>query len=229
LLQLVLAQDLDITQVSLASVCEQYLAYIDLMESLDIEVASEYLVIAATLTFIKSKKLLPPPPPPFVDELAEEAAAAEQALRERLLAYQQFKALGADLRERFELNRSYFTRAASHEDGLVQRYQLRPEMLANAFMHALNAAATRPMVVKRETFSVVVKMNYLLRELRRGASLSFFALVERCQPLEIVVTFLAALELVRAHKAQYEQLAPFADIILKAAPKESVAPLAESA
>lgn len=229
MLQLVLAQDLDITQVSLASVCEQYLAYIDLMESLDIEVASEYLVIAATLTFIKSKKLLPPPPPPFVDELAEEAAAAEQALRERLLAYQQFKTLGADLRERFELNRSYYTRAASHEDGLVQRYQLRPEMLATAFMHALNAAATRPMVVKRETFSVVVKMNYLLRELRRGASLSFFALVERCQPLEIVVTFLAALELVRAHKAQYEQQAPFGDIILKAAPKESVASLAESA
>jgi chromatin segregation and condensation protein Rec8/ScpA/Scc1 (kleisin family) len=85
------------------------------------------------------------------------------------------------------------------------------------------------MVVKRETFSVVVKMNYLLRELRHGGSLSFFALVERCQPLEIVVTFLAALELVRAHKARYEQSAPFGDIILQAAPKESVAPLAESA
>lgn len=229
MLQLVLAQDLDITRVSLASVCEQYLAYIDLMESLDIEVASEYLVIAATLTFIKSKKLLPPPPPPFVDELAEEAAAAEQALRERLLAYQHFKTLGSDLRERFELNRSYYTRNKTDEEGLVQRYALKPEMLATAFMHALNAAATRPMVVKRETFSVVVKMNYLLRELRRAGSLSFFALIERCQPLEIVVTFLAALELVRAHKARYEQRAPFSDITLTPAPKESVTPLAESA
>lgn len=229
LLQLVLAQDLDITRVSLASVCEQYLAYIGLMESLDIEVASEYLVIAATLTFIKSKKLLPPPPPPFVDELAEEAAAAEQALRERLLAYQQFKILGVDLRDRFELNRSYYTRSASLEDGLVQRYKLAPEMLATAFMHALNAAGSRPMVVKRETFSVVVKMNYLLRELRRCTNLSFFSLVSQCERLEIVVTFLAALELVRAHKMTFEQAAPFADIVFKLAPKESAVRLAESA
>jgi segregation and condensation protein A len=229
LLQLVLAQDLDITKVSLASVCEQYLAYIDLMESLDIEVAGEYLVIAATLTFIKSKKLLPPPPAPFVDELAQEAAAAEQALRERLLAYQHFKTLGQDLRERFELNRSYFTRPASTEDGLVQRYKLAPPMLASAFMHALEAAAARPMTVKRETFSVVVKMNYLLRELKRAAQLSFFQLVAQCERLEIVVTFLALLELVRAHKITCEQPAPFADIRFTLAPKESAVKLAQSA
>jgi segregation and condensation protein A len=205
------------------------LSYIDLMESLDIEVASEYLVIAATLTFIKSKKLLPPPPPPFVDELAEEAAAAEQALRERLLAYQHFKMLGADFRERYEVNRSFYTRSATSEEGLVQRYKLAPHMLATAFMHALDAAAARPMVVKRETFSVVVKMNYLLRELRRGESLSFFTLVTQCEPLEVVVTFLAALELVRAHKILYQQIAPFGDILFKLAPKESAVKLAQSA
>jgi segregation and condensation protein A len=226
---LVLAADLDITKVPLASVCEQYLSYIDLMESLDIEVASEYLVIAATLTFIKSKKLLPPPPAPFVDELACEAAAAEQALRDRLLAYQQFKTLGMDLRDRFELNRSFYTRSGSPEDGLVQRYKLAPQMLACAFMRALDAAATRPMVVKRETFSVVVKMNYLLRELRRNERLSLFAMVAQCQALEIVVTFLAALELVRAHKIAVEQTEQFGDIVLRLAPRESAVKLAQSA
>lgn len=229
LLQLVLAQDLDITKVSLASVCGQYLAYIDLMESLDIEVASEYLVIAATLIFIKSKKLLPPPPAPFVDELAEEAAAAEQALRERLLAYQHFKVLGVDLKERFELNRSFYVRSNSDEEGLVQRYQLHPSMLATAFAHALAAAQARPMVVKRETFSVVVKMNYLLREVRRQGTLSLFVLVSQCERLEIVVTFLAALELVRAHKITWKQNEPFGDISFTLAPKESTARLAQSA
>jgi segregation and condensation protein A len=229
LLQLVLAQDLDITKVSLASVCEQYLSYIGVMESLDIEVASEYLVIAATLTFIKSKRLLPPPPPPFVDELAEEAAAAEEALRQRLLAYQHFKILGADLRERFELNRSYHPRTTVDEEGLVQRYQIRPEMLATAFMQALNAAQARPMVVKRETFSVVVKMNYLLRQVKQDETVSLFSLVAGSQALEIVVTFLAALELVRAHKITCEQRAPFGDIVLRLAPKESSVRLLESA
>lgn len=229
LLQLVLAQDLDITKVSLASVCEQYLAYIAVMESLDIEVASEYLVIAATLTFIKSKRLLPPPPPPFVDELAQEAAAAEEALRQRLLAYHHFKILGSDLRERFELNRSFHARTVADEDGLVQRYKIKPDALAAAFMQALNAAQTRPMVVKRETFSVVVKMNYLLRQLKHNAAMSLFALTAGCQALEIVVTFLAALELVRAHKIVCEQSTPFGDVALRLAPKESAVRLLESA
>jgi len=229
LLQLVLAQDLDITKVSLASVCEQYLAYIALMEALDIEVASEYLVIAATLTFIKSKRLLPPPPPPFIDELAEEAAAAEEALRQRLLAYHHFKILGNDLRERFELNRSYHARTTTDEDGLVQRYTIKPEALALAFMQVLNAAQARPMVVKRETFSVVVKINYLLRQLKHSSTMSLFALVAGCQPLEIVVTFLAALELVRAHKISCEQTERFGDIVFRLAPKESAVRLLESA
>jgi segregation and condensation protein A len=229
LLQLVLAQDLDIAKVSLASVCEQYLAYIGLMEALDIEVASEYLVIAATLIFIKSKRLLPPPPPPFVDELAEEAAAAEEALRQRLLAYQHFKTLGQELRERFEENRSYYQRTMVDEEGLVQRYKIKPEMLAAAFMRALDAAQSRPMVVKRETFSVVVKMNYLLRQLRQHERLTLFSLLSGCQRLEIVVTFLAALELVRSHKIVCEQTEPFSDITFKLAPKQSVVRLLESA
>lgn len=229
LLQLVLAQDLDITKVSLASVCEQYLAYIGLMESLDIEVASEYLVIAATLVFIKSKRLLPPPPPPFVDELAEEAAAAENALRERLLAYQYFKISGSDLRARFEENRAYYVRTGASAEEIVQRYRLQPVSLAAAFVQALNSAATRPMVIKRETFSVVVKMSYLMRTLKQGGSVQFFALVADCEPLEVVVTFLAVLELVRARKIVFTQPAAFGDIMLQRAPKESAFTLAQSA
>ncbi len=229
LLQLVLAQDLDITKVSLASVCEQYLTYIALMEALDIEVAGEYLVIAATLTFIKSKRLLPPPPPPFVDELAEEAAAAEAALRERLLAYQHFKLLGRDLLERFEENRSYHPRTTVEEEGLIQRYKIKPSVLADAFMSALNAAQTRPMVVKRETFSVVVKMNYVLRQLKQLGRLTLFALLAGCERLEMVVTFLATLELVRAHKIECEQIEPFGDIIFRMAIQHSAVRLRESA
>ncbi len=229
LLQLVLAQDLDITTVSLAAVCGQYLAYINLMESLDIELASEYLVIAATLTFIKSKKLLPPPPPPFVDELAEEADSAEEALRQRLIAYQFFKRAGADLRTRFDDNRAFYARSAACDEEIVQRYRLLPGALASAFMQALNAASSRPMVVKRETFSVVVKMGYLMRLLRQSRSMGLFELLSGCQLLEIVVTFLAVLELVRAHKLSFSQPIAFGDVSLQLATKESAARLAQSA
>jgi chromatin segregation and condensation protein Rec8/ScpA/Scc1 (kleisin family) len=96
-------------------------------------------------------------------------------------------------------------------------------------MQVLNAAQARPMVVKRETFSVVVKMNYLLRQLKASSTMSLFALVAGCQPLEIVVTFLAALELVRAHKITCKQAERFGDIVFHLAPKESAVPLLESA
>lgn len=227
-MQLVLAQDLDITKVSLASVCEQYLAYIGVMESLDIELASEYLVIAATLTFIKSKRLLPPPPPPFVDELGDEATAAEDALRQRLIAYHHFKLAGVDLRARFDKNRAFYVRGASGQEGLVQRYHLHPGGLAAAFMQALHAATRRVMVIKRETFSVVVKMSYLMRTLKAG-DVGLFALLAECEPLEIVVTFLAVLELVRAHKITFAQPVPFGDISLRLAHRATGSPLAQSA
>ncbi len=102
-------------------------------------------------------------------------------------------------------------------------------MLAAAFMQVLNAAQTRPMVIKRETFSVVVKMNYLLRQIKQHVSLTLFAITAGCEPLEIVVTFLAVLELVRAHKVTCVQTAPFGDVVLRLAAKESPVRLLESA
>ena len=229
LLQLVLAQDLDITKVSLASVCEQYLAYLSLMQALDLEIASEYLVIAATLLFIKSKRLLPPPPPPFDEDLVDEAGLAEQALRERLIAYQQFKAAGADLRKRFDESASYFVRPLIVEEGLIQRYRLESKALAVAFGRALEQAEARPTVVKRETFSMVVKMNHVLRLVRERGTLTLAELTFGCERLEIVVIFLAMLELIRARKILFEQRGPFDDIVFTPAPKGATDRLAQSA
>jgi segregation and condensation protein A len=229
LLQLVVAQDLDITVVSMASVCEQYLGYLTMMEALDIEVASEYLVIAATLVFIKSKKLLPPPPPPFTDELADEAIAAEEALRQRLIAYQHYKLAGGKLRDRFELNASYYPRPQTPEEGLVQHFVLDAKTLAEAFARVIANAEARPAVVKREAFSVVVKMNYVLRLIRERATITFGELIDGCQTLEVVVTFLAVLELIRARKITFAQSALFDDISFAPAPKGAISDLAHSA
>lgn len=213
----------------MASVCEQYLTYLSLMEALDVEIASEYLVIAATLVFIKSKKLLPPPPAPFTDELADEALLAEETLRQRLIAYQHFKEAGGRLRALHEENASYYPRPNVPEEGLVQHYVLDVRTLLGAFERALEGAQARPAVVKREAFSVVVKMNYLLRVVRERGEISFGELIEGCEKLEIVVTFLAALELIRARKLRYAQAKLFDDIIFTPAPKGAVDQLAQSA
>ncbi|MBV8081780.1 MAG: segregation/condensation protein A [Candidatus Eremiobacteraeota bacterium] len=229
LLHLVLEQDLDIVNVSLADVCDQYVAYLRLMESLDIDVASEYLVIAATLLFIKSKKLLPPPPAPFADDLDEDAAFAEEVLRQRLIAYAHFKRLGEQFRARFEEQAGYFTSGAIAEEGLVQHYALQAPSLALALERALANAAARPAVVKRETFSMVVKMNYVLRQVRERVTLAFSELIEGCRRLEVVVTFLALLELVKARKVVCEQPKLFSDIIVTPAPKGATDQLGKSA
>lgn len=229
LLHLVLQQDVDITVVPLASVCEQYVAHLALMESLDIDVASEYLVIAATLLFIKSKKLLPPPPPPFVDELADEASLAEETLRQRLMAYAYFKKIGADFRIRLEENAAFHMRPPVPEEGLVQHFILEPPALVAAFERALASAQARPAIVKRETFSMVVKMNYVLRQMRDRATLALSELIAGCRRLEVVVTFLAILELVRARKILCAQPKLFSDIVITPAPKDAQRPLGKSA
>jgi len=229
LLHLVLEQDLDIVSVSLADVCDQYVAYLSLMESLDIDVASEYLVIAATLLFIKSKKLLPPPPPPFSDDLEDEAALAEETLRRRLLAYAHFKRLGQEFRVRMEENAAYFPVAPIAEVGLVQHYRLEPGGLILALQRALANAQARPAVVKRETFSMVVKMNYVLRQVRDRLTLTFSELIAGCRRLEVVVTFLALLELVRARKVVCAQPKLFSDIVVTPAPKGATDSLGKSA
>jgi len=199
------------------------------MEALDIEVASEYLVIAATLLFIKSKRLLPPPPAPFDADLADEAAIAEETLRRRLIAYQHFKTAGRDFRARLDDNAAFYPGGAAHEDGLVQRFRLDIASIAAAFRRALENAEARPTIVKRETFSMVVKMNYVLRQVRAKASLLLSELLAGCEKLEIVVTFLAVLELIRARKITFDQAEMFADIILAPAPKSVVDQLAQSA
>ncbi len=102
LLSLIRDQQLDIATVPLASVAEQYLAYVRVMEDLDMEVAAEYLVIAATLVFLKSKALLPPIPQEFIDESEESAEQVEERLRRRLIAYSRYRELGVQLRARQE-------------------------------------------------------------------------------------------------------------------------------
>jgi len=208
LLNLIKEQQLDISTVPLASVAEQYLAYVRVMEDLDMEIAAEYLVIAATLVFLKSKALLPPIPQEFIDESEDSPEQVEERLRRRLIAYSRYRELGVQLRARQdEASGFYYRDSGDPTSELVQHYRVDPEKLKRAFIIMLQQARPEKREVVRERVSLLAQMDYISRKAKEQGTVSFFAL---CRELGmtrevIIVTFLAILELVRRHRIEFEQ------------------------
>ncbi len=215
LLHLVKERQLDIATVPLATVAEQFLAYISMMEALDVEVAAEYLVMAATLVFLKSKALLPPIPSEFVDDDAETPEQVEDRLRQRLIAYSKYREIGQDLRERqLEAASFYYRESGDPASDLQQRYRIDPERLTRAFLTMLQSARPEKRTVARERISLMASMDYIMRRVRESGEVRFSALCNELGMLreQIIVTFLAILELIRRHRVGYDQPEMFDDI-----------------
>jgi len=215
LLNLVKERQLDIATVPLATVADQYLAYIHAMESLDVELAADYLVVASTLVFLKSKALLPPIPVEF-ENPEESAEAVEQRLRERLIAYSKYRDAGHELKARAEEAAAFFVRADGGDPTaeLVQRYRIDAAKLATALTAALRAAKPEKRTIIRERVSLVEQMEVIARTVRREGRASFFALCAGHDRVVIIVTFLALLELVRRSRVRVVQDEAFGDIAL---------------
>lgn len=215
LLHLVKERELDIATVPLAIVTEQYLSYIFMMEELDVEVAAEYLVIAATLVFLKSKALLPPIPSEFQEDDGDSPERVEERLRQRLIAYSKYREVGEALRDRQLEAASYYYRDAGDPLGeLRQRYRIDPEKLTKAFLAMLRTARPEKRTIARERVSMMASMDYIMRRVRENGEALFS---EICKELgmareSIIVTFLAILELIRRHRVGYEQPELFDDI-----------------
>ena len=215
LLHLVKERQLDIATVPLASVAEQFLAYISMMEALDVEVAAEYLVMAATLVFLKSKALLPPIPSEFVDDDAETPEQVEERLRQRLIAYSKYREIGQDLRARqLEAASFYYRESGDPASALQQRYRIDPERLTRAFLTMLQSARPEKRTVARERISLMASMDYIMRRVRESGEVRFSTLCNELGMLreQIIVTFLAILELIRRHRVGYDQPEMFDDI-----------------
>jgi segregation and condensation protein A len=206
LLHLVKEQQLDITTVPLAAVAQQYFDYIALMESLDVELAAEYLVIAATLVFLKSRSLLPPVPSAFLAEGEETAEEVEQKLRARLIAYSKYKAVAEELRVCAADAAAYQYRDAGDPGTeMVQRFRLAPARLSLAFLAALRETKPEKRTIARERVSLIAQMEHVARAVREQGVVEFFALCEGFERARIVLTFLAVLELIRQARIAFEQ------------------------
>ena len=223
-MNLVKEQQLDIATVPLALVADQYFAFISAMDAIDVEVAADYLVVASTLVFLKSKALLPPIPAEF--ESAEESAESVEArLRERLIAYSRYRDAGRDLWERALEASAFYARVEGGDPNaeFVQRYKIDVAKLARALEAALRTAKPEVRTIVRERVSLIEQMDTVAKTIRREGRASFFALIAGGDRFTIIVTFLAVLELVRRGRIVVAQDAAFDDITLLPAPPAEVA------
>lgn len=217
LLNLIKEQQLDIATVPLATVASQYLEYVRMMEQLDVEIAAEYLVIAATLVFLKSKALLPPIPAEFQGDEDESPEQVEERLRRRLIAYSKYRELGEELRERQnEASAYYYRDLGDATTDLIQRYRIDPSRLGRAFIAMLKQARPEKRSIARERINLMATMDYIAKRVAESGEARFSDL---CRDMgmhreAIVAVFLAILELIRRHRIDFDQPEHFDDIRL---------------
>jgi segregation and condensation protein A len=198
LLHLIKKNEIDIYDIPIALITGQYLEYIELMKQLNIDVAGEFLVLAAELIHIKSKMLLPKSE---FEEAEEEGPDPRDELVRRLLEYQQFKEAAESLRERELLGRDVFVRGATAQDWVeVPGDFLAPLSLFHlieAFQRLLEKTSGE-VEVAVDRVSVRERIIELLDKLRSVESITFDELFEGAvSRRELILTFLAILEMIR--------------------------------
>ncbi len=222
LVHLIARQRVDLWRVSLSKITEDYLAEIRRMRALDLDVATEFLVVAATLLELKAARLLPSPnaDPDDVEALLEQ----RDLLFARLLQYRAYKRAGALLGVRFEQQAGFHHRRVGAPDLIGETvphllHDVRPEQLARLAADAL-APAPAPRVqtshVIAPRLSVSEAVVALADRLRRYGEIPFTELVGAgAITIEVVVAFLAVLELYKRSLVELEQGATFGTIAVR--------------
>jgi len=214
LLYLIRRQNLDILDIPIAEITRQYVDYIEMMQDLKLELAAEYLVMAAILAEIKSRLLLPRPP---AEEGIEEDPRAE--LMRRLQEYERFKKAAEDIDQLPRMDRDIAPVSAFVADRNVIR--LPPPVELRELLLALKDVLKRAELtghhhVQREALSVRHRMGEVLRRLADGGFHRFESLFDASEGrLGVVVTFLSMLELAKEHLIEIVQEVALAPIYLK--------------
>ncbi|EKD73028.1 MAG: hypothetical protein ACD_45C00478G0005 [uncultured bacterium] len=216
LLYLIKKQNLDILDIPIAEVTRQYMEYVELMKEISLELAAEYLVMAAILAEIKSRMLLPRPEN---HEGIEEDPRAE--LIRRLQEYERIKKAAEDLDRLPRHGRDTFTASADLPD--MEVTQPKPTVSLQELLIALAEVIKRAELnashqLHREPLSIHERMTRILSALQEKKFVSFSSLFTLTEGRPgVVVTFLAMLELLKDHLIEFVQTTPFAPIHLKVA------------
>ncbi|HET6549459.1 MAG TPA: ScpA family protein [Solirubrobacter sp.] len=228
LLSLVLREELDLLEVDLAEIVVAYLDHLESSEALELESATEFLVLIAALLELKSRLMLPGEEVEELDELGPAEAAEE--LVERMLQYARFRAAGNHLAERFEHGQAYISRSARLPESLRQAplAAAAPAYDPNVLGAALAGLLRTPPAIDlthmaTPRVSVAERLAHLRALLRRG-TFSFDDAVRNADRVTVCVTVFALLELYKRGEAAWEQPEPFGEITVHAAaPREAAA------
>lgn len=228
LLYLIRRQNLDVLDIPIADITKQYMHYIELMEDLDLEVAAEYLLMAAMLAEIKSRMLLPRP-----EEEDEESDPRAELVR-RLQEYERYKQAAQDVGNLPRMERDIFP--VSAEPPEIERRAPEPDVDMKELMIAFQEVLQRADMftthqIRREPLSVRERMSILLSSVSDNSDgftefTSLFTAEEG--RMGVVVTFLAVLELVKESMIDFVQSEPFAPIYLKPAGSDLEMPASTS-
>jgi len=223
LLHLIERSELDIKDIFVSEITQQYLAYMDEVDSLDMDTASEFLTMAATLLYIKSRQLLPRPPK---ETEGEEQEDPEQTLIRQLREYKAFKEASEGLEELFQTARDSFTRLPEDIPLPPQRIEIEgatQDGLYQAFLALLERSEQTPKRhelhdVQPDRYTVRGCLKHIRGVLRDAREIVLFESLFRAgaDKLEIIVTFMALLDMLAHGEVSLKQSAPFAPITLRA-------------
>jgi len=222
LLYLVRKDEVDIYDIEIGRITKQYLEYLEQMESIDVEIGGEFIVMAANLLYIKSRTLLPTDLQTPVDDEGEEEDPRWELIRQ-LIEYKKFKEAAGELRDREELATKLFGRTPSAPPPDGGATLLAGEVgaldLIAAFQRVLDRIEKQKGAMREieaDRFTVSEKIEYVLKILPVNESLKFEELFAgQTTRGEVVATFLALLELVRLRHVHVEQEGPFGEIMLR--------------
>ncbi len=229
LLYLIERQELDITVVSLAAVTGQYLEYIRLLERLEVDAITDFLVIAAKLMLIKSQALLPRPP----DALGDDEEDAGDDLVRQLISYRQFKEVGRTLGDWEAANRRTFVRVAPPPkiEKNVDLSGVTIDDLLRLVREALSVEKPKAVVgavVRPYTLTIRDQIGLIQHRLSQQPQISFRRLLKQTRSrVEIIVTFLAVLELLKRRVVVVRQEEMFGDILLEPSTEPPLADMAD--
>jgi len=222
LFHLIEKNEMDIYDIKISEITDQYLEYIFDMQTMNMDFASEFLVMAATLLHIKSKSLLPS----IVEEDEDELDPKEKLVLQ-LLEYKKYKNASFVLRQQHEIGNKYFFGEPSTEDfGKVKKvYEVSADTLKEMYKLIITRNErkknykTRYMekILRHEKFTVEKKIKHVIGILLKRNKISFFESYKNgnTEKLDVVVSFLSILELAKERKAKLNQKKVFSDIIIE--------------
>lgn len=211
---------MDIYQVNISKITDQYMEYIKQMEEQKLEVTSEFIIMASTLLYIKSKGLLP-------NEVEEEAELTEEELVRRIIEYKKYKEIAKKLREYYEINCKRFYKLPElielPKQKIEKTYQIQDistkyEMIWKRNEEKMNQNANNIEKIKvLEQYTVASKVKQMFKELLKKPRFIFNKLfsINQCPKEEVVTAFSGLLELTRRNKVVANQEKTFGEIVVE--------------